>query len=364
MKHPQHNEQKMMFSPRWLMLLTVLILSSAILHPVLAWSVTPINLILEQGHMQNPNPVAQTCNNFQQLLTVNEFVRNNDTRPLPANQDSMYVTEKGGAHLRSKSYPLPAIAAGANINMKMTVGTDKSYRAHLPGLHMLYIHLLVNGKQISATPILVEFPKGFCQISRLTPLSQMHLQRKPAPLSGFGSQRQQVARPNTGAVASMHPSIAPPKIWLVSETPYVHLDCKNTNDVVTFNLRLRNNGGPLAAHKFEAWVEDDQGVLPYNGVAHEKWMPALMPGQTATLIIPVGVLPRNIGQLPGAHALAIGYYSTILPTGNRTLVYKHVTITLPQGICQPKQQVMSPAQMQLKRDGASGVHRLRLPAVQ
>lgn len=377
MKQVQYYEHKTTFCARWLTLLTVLILCSAMLHPVLARAATPINLILEQGHVPNPNRVAQTCDNFQHLMTVNEFVENNDTRPLAANQDSMYVTEKGGAHLRSKSYSIPAIAVGANINMQLPVGTDKSYRARLPGLHMLYIHLVASGKEISSYPILVEFPKGFCQIERLAPLSQVYMQRKPTLRGGFGGQRQRIVRPKTGASVSMHPTahIPPPKIRLASESHYVHLDCKNRNNVVTFVLHLRNDGGPLAAHKLEAWVEDDKLVLPYDGVAHEKWMPALLPGQMATVTIPVGVLQRNIGQLPGTHSLAIGYYtSTALQNGMRPIAYQHVSIVLPNGICQPKMRVMPPAQMHLKPGGikpltakpgtATGVSRPRLRPVQ
>jgi len=327
------------------------------LLPAMSWAATPINLILEQGHMQNPNPVAQTCNDFRHLITINQFVENNDTRPLPANQYSMYVTEKGGAHLRSKSYPIPAITPGAHTNMKMAVGSVKSYRAHLPGLHMLYIHLVANGKEISSYPILVEFPKDFCQLrSRLSP-SRMHMQ----------------------ATAQ----IAPPKLRLIRETHSVDTSCANMNRLVTFNVQLRNDGGPLAAHKLEVWVEDDKLVLPYDGVNQEKWMPAIMPGGTATVTLPIAVLQRNIGQLPGAHSVALRFYtSTALQNGMRTIATKHITIILPQGICQPKLHMRSPTGMRMQPKPAihapsrpspklnpqpeppSAVHRLSLPAVQ
>jgi len=153
--------------------------------------------------------------------------------------------------------------------------------------------------------------------------------------------------------------------------------------LVTFKVQLRNDGGPLAAHKLEVWVEDDKLVLPYDGVNQEKWIPPLMPGGTATVTLPIAVLQRNIGQLPGAHSVALRFYtSTALQNGMRTIATKHITIILPQGICQPKLHMRSPTGMRMQPKPAihapsrpspklnpqpeppSAVHRLSLPAVQ
>lgn len=309
------------------------------------------------------------CSSLRNLVTITRTVQNYGGY-LPAHRDYLYVSEVSkfysggkvdGAHLHSGRVYIPAMreqGLGKPVTLTLVVGTEAFYANRVAGPHVLMVHLVDNGNDIDNYSTLgdpissVKFPPGYCQPRSVMPRSQLHMQRKPAPLRGFGSGGQRVARLGAGASASMHPTlhIPPPKIRLVSETPYVHLGCKNMNDVVTFRLRLRNEGGPLAAHKLEAWIEDDKLVLPYNGVAHEKWIPPMMSGQTVNMMLPVGVLQRNIGQLPGRHSLAIRYYTgAVLATGVRAIARKRVSIMLPEGICQPTMRVMPPAQMRLKR---------------
>lgn len=359
------------------------------------WAVNPPDVRILTEPMSHE--ISSRCSNLGNLMTLTRAVQNFGG-PLRANRYYLYVSEITDtythgkdldAHLHSRRYYLPAMPAqgqGQPVQLTMVVGTTASFSKKIPGPHVLLIHLVEDGVDANSIYVVgdpvvtVRFSPGYCQPRRLMSPSQMQLQRNNTVQRRFGSglhPRARLVKPVTGAMASKQPGlhIPPPKIQLASETHYVHLDCKNMDNLVTFILHLHNAGGPLAGHKLEAWIEDDQGVLPYNGVAHEKWLPPLVSGQTATVTIPVGVLPRNIGQLPGAHDVAIGYYTgATLASGIRTISRKHVSIMLPQNICQPKLRLKSPTQMHLKRggikplnakpDSTTTVHRLRLPAVQ
>jgi len=333
-----------------------------------------------------PTPRSTTinnnnCSNLGNLVTITRTVQNYGGA-LPAHQVYLYVSEVSkfysggkvlGADLHSGRVYLPAMKGqgqGEPVQIKMAVGTEAFYANKIPGPHVLLVHLVESGVDENSFSVVgdaistVKFPAGYCQPrSRLSP-SRMHMQ----------------------ATAQ----IAPPKLRLIRETHSVDTSCSNMNRLVTFKVQLRNDGGPLAAHKLEVWVEDDKLVLPYDGVNQEKWIPPLMPGGTATVTLPIAVLQRNIGQLPGAHSVALRFYtSTALQNGMRPIATKHITIILPQGICQPKLRMGSPAGMHPKANRAayppspcvgakcrkaspklnpqpeppSAVHRLSLPAV-
>lgn len=289
--------------------------------------------------LQQPNTteVDAHCSNLGNLVTITRTVLNVGSNDQPANQAWLYVDEITNlysqgkdldAHLHSSPVYIPAMPArGPAIQLTLHVGTVKSYLKKLPGPHLLDVHLVSAGTDngSAALPIKVTFPAGYCQPLARMPLSRMHLRAK----------------------ATM--KLPPPEIRLVSETHHVDKSCADRSRLITFNMRVRNDGGPLGVHKAEIWVEDDRLVLPYDGVLDEKWIPPLMPGGTANATVYVGVLKRNIGQLPGAHTLDIAYYNgTVLPNGVRGIARKPVTVVLPKGICQPRLRVPSPGEMRLK----------------
>jgi hypothetical protein len=190
----------------------------------------------------------------------------------------------------------------------------------------------------------------FCRLQAIAAAGITCLALSPAP--GWAADPAALSRMPASQMhlrAKAAIKIPPPEIRLISETHHVDTSCAHRNRLITFNMRVRNDGGPLARHKSEIWVEDDHLVLPYDGVLDEQWIPPLMSGGTANETVYVGVLKRNIGQLPGAHTIAIAYYNgTVLPNGVRGITRKPVTIVLPMGICQAKMRVLPPTQMHLK----------------
>jgi hypothetical protein len=120
---------------------------------------------------------------------------------------------------------------------------------------------------------------------------------------------------------------------------------------------VRNDGGPLATHRWSLFVMEGGGAgLSSGGV----WVPPLVPHGQATVSIAVLVLKSHIAQLPGTHWLKL------ISLDNRT--HKKTTmklrpITLPRNICQPKMHVSSPAGLHILPKPAP-MHRMQLPAVQ
>ncbi len=101
------------------------------------------------------------CANLKKLLTVSETIYN-DGGPLAAHRATAYVKEFGGAELFSAGIPIPPMAHGQQVAVKIPVSVMKSRVGKLPGTHMLSVYLMVNGKR-TVSGWGVAFPQDYCQ---------------------------------------------------------------------------------------------------------------------------------------------------------------------------------------------------------
>ncbi len=281
--------------------------------PALAAS-PPRAILSEQS-----SKISAECTDFRNLVTVTQTVENFGG-PLAAKQDKIYVTEAaqpkgGGAHLRSAPVFIPAMKSGAKIRLKIPVGTTKSYLGKLPHLHLLYIHLAAKGKKdVLGGALLIEFPKGYCQ---------------------------------------------PPDPEIIHESYRVDRDCKDDKRLVTLDVTVRNDGGPLGGRKWSVYAGESSGIGLSSLGGWVPWIPPLAPGAQASMTIQLGVQQGSrIGQLPGSHSLKIVSLNTL--TGKKNIT--PITITLPKGICRPLTRP-TPSQMHLKTSGTLAVRPPPLPPV-
>ncbi len=199
------------------------------------------------------------------------------------------------------------------------------------------------------------------------PLRQMKYQglkvsRQPAgklpkpPLSSMGHEGMSTLG-HARSPANANLQLPPPNIKVLGETDHIDKTCADMHRLITYNVTVRNDGGPLAMHRWSLFVMEGGGADLSSG---GFWVPPLAPHAQATVSIPVLVLKSHVSQLPGTHWLKL------ISLDNRT--HKKSTtklrlFTLSRGICQPKMHVVSPARMHMQPN-QHPVRRMQLPAVQ
>lgn len=106
--------------------------------------------------------VDPACGDLAKFITLSETVTNGGPA-LAAGHAHLFVKEAGGAHIRSRSVPVPALAHGASATVILSAGTQGAYRRKIPGRHVLSVNMLVNGKT-TTTRLTRSFRPGFCQV--------------------------------------------------------------------------------------------------------------------------------------------------------------------------------------------------------
>jgi hypothetical protein len=292
-----------------------------------AWAVSPPRVIVSEQSTK----ISDKCTDFRNLATVTQTIMNSGD-PLAANQDKIYVyvgesTEfkGGGSHLHSRPVFIPAMAHGAKIWLKIPVGTVKYYRGKLPGLHMLYVHLVANGKDSLADVLLIEFPKGYCQpIIAKQPVTPPRIFSRKDMVKGMVLSR-----------SSRLPSLAKPKLTIRFALASPANNC-DPNRLLKVNVVIRNSGGPLPAHTRFAYVH---AVEP--GGAHltgpNVSLPAISSRETWQGVLTVGTRKSFFPKLPGRHTLVVSIGPDHAAPG--TLAYIpsppfRATVSFPAGYCQ------------------------------
>jgi hypothetical protein len=133
------------------------------IHPKL--SVLTISAALEKD-----------CQNSKQLAVVKIDIRN-ASGSLGPGGGWVYITEDGGANLKSSEVPLPAIGNMQNIQIPVAIGTDAAQYTKLPGTHSLKVYLkpaLKDGKPAFDNPnppfvFPLNFPPGHCVPKSIVP---------------------------------------------------------------------------------------------------------------------------------------------------------------------------------------------------
>jgi hypothetical protein len=176
-----------------------------------------------------------------------------------------------------------------------------------------------------------------------------------------GGRGHRIAHPGTASMRPVAKLKMPANVLVLRETYRVDQSCRNTQQLIVFNVTLRNDGGPLATHKWSLFATEDGGADLSSG---DIWVPSLAPGAEARVSIPVPVPKSHIGQLPGAHRIELIALDN--STGHKTTTPLR-PIILSRGICQPKIRVGSP-RLNAHAGGAMQAkpmiptHRLSLPA--
>lgn len=136
--------------------------------------------------------------------------------------------------------------------------------------------------------------------------------------------------------------------------------CHDTHKLIVVVASIRNEGGPLGAHKWELYAMEGGGAgLASGGV----WVRPLAPKAKADVAIPVMVMNSRIAQLPGTHRLTL-----ISQGGGHKDWTKLTPVTLPKGLCQRtlrfNRSNLPTTKLNPQPEPPSARQRTALPAVQ